>query len=182
VLQWVVPDLLTKLDARRHVRAPLCSALSAAAEAVLIPHLPSFAHPSIARQVNKGVTAALRHLLLTTKSSEFSTYWYIAERTLPRYWEPPTAANEPPLPAHQLQALRWTASLIALEVRNRIEDLHAQFTSDSMMPALNRALRNTAYQELLAYPAAAWRLSMAPRVYLELRARGLPVVVPPVAG
>jgi hypothetical protein len=128
------------------------------------------------------VRSAIKGLTLTTKAPEFDFYWTTWQRNLPRYWEPPVARVVPDLPEHQLRALRWTAALVALHVRNALEGLHADYTSDEHMPRLNQALRNCAYEVLLSQPELAWPLSIGPRFALDLAMRNLPMFVPAVAG
>lgn len=94
-------------------------------------------------------------------------------------WEPAEASTPLPcLPERHLQAYRWTAAILAGYARNGLEDLHAAYTSDASMPALNRGLRRAALDVLLADEWAAYHLAKWPYRLLCLSDVGLPIYVP----
>lgn len=184
VLRWMEPTRrMNKSEAQRQAVALLATVLDEGAQATWSAHVPEKVHRAISRQVAYGVRHAVSSLLLSSSASAFDAYWSTWQRNLPHYWEPPTSDRvSPELPEQQLRALRWTAALVALHVRNALEDLHAQYTSDATMPALNRALRNAVYQALLDHPAIGWELSTVPRFCIDLSAQGIEGHIPAVAG
>jgi len=56
----------------------------------------------------------------------------------------------------------------AYTVRNSLEDLHAKYIPDELIPTLNRTVRNTISELLVADPALGWRLSQMLRAFLSL--------------
>lgn len=183
-LSWLEPETtLTRPELRKQAQARLQAELSPVVLEHWAAQVPPSKHAQMLTRTRQGVAAAIKALLAASSSAQFGAYWTLWQRMLPNYWEPPVAAKGlDTLPEHQLRALRWTAALIALHVRNELEDLHAQFTGDAGMPSLNRGLRNTGYEALLVEPEIAWELSAVPRLMLDLQARGLPAEVPAVAG
>lgn len=180
---WVKPEVrLSRPEVRRRALESFTSQFVLVIRECWAPYLPSEALAKAERCVHTGVRHAVRHLMLSTRALEFDLYWGRYQESFPRYWEPPVAQSLPAWPEHQLRATRWTASLIALHVRNALENIHAAYTSDATKPALNRALRNNAYQRLLDRPDLAWDLSAVPRTFVTLALHGQPSKIPAVAG
>ncbi len=89
---------------------------------------------------------------------------------------------ESSLPPLQLRAYRWASAMLALEVRNQLEPLHQQHTSDDVMPALNRGVRQALYGVLLSDLDIACRVADLPRTFLSAMSCGISLEAPAVAG
>jgi hypothetical protein len=46
--------------------------------------------------------------------------------------------------------MKWVSKIIALNIRNRLEDFHVAYLPDSVMPELNREIRGGIYDALVA--------------------------------
>lgn len=46
--------------------------------------------------------------------------------------------------------MKWVSKIIALNIRNRLEDFHVAHLPDSVMPELNREIRGGIYDVLVA--------------------------------
>lgn len=180
---WLEPQLILKTpEVRKQAVALLAPPLGQAAQDCWRPFLPPAVLLTVEQCAFIGVQAAVEGLTLSSKSAKFDSYWSFMLRSLPRYWEPPVAEQLPAWPETQLRATRWTAALIALHVRNALEDIHAEHTSDDTMPQLNTALRNCTYRLLLSRLDLAWGLSKFPRVAVSEALLGAAFSIPPVAG
>lgn len=135
---------------RRRAADLLVPAVVQAVEKAWETELPAKRFPHCRRLAGAGVRAALGALSTTTPGAAgymytpFSPVW-----ALPSYWEPATAPGEDLLPPLELVAYRWAAAVVGMEVRNRLEDLHAKYTADAGMPTLNRGVRNAVLAVLI---------------------------------
>jgi hypothetical protein len=179
---WVEAPYLSLAQTRRIAVAELCPPLERVVLETWADELREEEHPAVARQVKVGVLDGCADLTRDVHAAPVQSILNSMFSPAP-CWEPPMAPNEPAWPLHQLRAYRWTAALLACSVRDALEFLHALYTSDDSMPALNRGIRNTTYSCLLRVPALGWRLSNLPRTYIELSARdGERAPLPPVVG
>jgi hypothetical protein len=164
-MEWVEIDGMTASGVLQLARTDLVEILSAIVSDVCSDHLPLHMHGEIAPAVKSGLLSACHFLLKHPDDIRDETLWRVLFG-LPSYWEPPVARSEPPWPHHQLQAYRWTATIVAYSVRNALEGLHTKHIPDELMPSVNRAVRNSIYEVLLDAPSLGWRLSRMPRAVL----------------
>jgi hypothetical protein len=62
---------------------------------------------------------------------------------------------------------QWAAAVVAMNVRNRMEDFHCEHLTDAQMHELNPIIRNAIYEALVALSeedakALAWWAAMVP--------------------
>lgn len=184
-LEWSQPGPLASLaEIRKLFSSALPIAVTPEVFAVWGSIIPEKKHKEVHRQIRSGVKRGLTALLLPPGTENLGARVRLEILSMPSYWEPPVSGNgEPSWPSHQLQAYRWTAAVIGYAIRNQLEQLHADYTSDDEMPELNRRIRNAVYTVLLQYSAEAWRLTNFPRAVLETAALGISSAhVPAVAG
>lgn len=136
---------------RRRAVDMLLPAVTQAVEEAWRTELPEKRFPYCRRLVGAGVRAAVAGLSASAFShrEDYLCGFSSLAWQLPTYWEPATAPGEDELTPIELVAYRWAAAVIGLEVRNRLEDLHAKYTSDDGMPALNRGIRNAVLAVLI---------------------------------
>jgi hypothetical protein len=174
---WVEAPYLSLADTRRIAVAELCPPLERVVLEAWADELPEKEHPNAARQVKAGVLDGCADLTRDVHAAPLQSTINSMFPPVP-YWEPPISPNEPVWPLHQLRAYRWTAALLACSVRDALELLHALYTSDESMPALNRGIRNTTHACLRCVPALGWRLSRISRCMRRaatLCGKGLPL-------
>jgi hypothetical protein len=184
-LEWFRPDGFASLAAtRKLLRSELLRAVTPEVFAVWGGIVPVHAHKKMSKQVQRGVKRGLTVLLLPSHTENLGLRLQFEVLSMPSYWEPPVAGcAEPEWPTNQLQAYRWAAAVIAYAIRNELEQLHADYTSDDVMPELNRRIRNATYTVLLQHPAETWRLIDFIRAALEAAALGVDKFqLPHVAG
>lgn len=179
-LDWAEQPIVNLSAVRDAFQTEVLPALEEATLAVWKEEVPVSHHRQITRQLRAGLRQGLTEIRRAPRDDKECFYLL---HCVPKYWEPPEAKTcVAHLPAHQVQAYRWTAALLALYVRNALEELHAKFTSDARMPALNRNIRNTLYDCLLRNPPVFWRLSEVPRILVSMVACGAQLPVPIAAG
>lgn len=145
---------------RRRAADMLVPAVVQAIEKAWEVELPAKRFPHCRRLAGAGVRAALGPLSTTTLGpagylcTPFSPVWM-----LPSYWEPATARGEDRLAPLELVAYRWAAAIVGMEVRNRLENLHAKYTTDVGMPTLNRGVRNAVLAVLVQDRVIGYLLS-----------------------
>ncbi len=186
-VDWVQPERREAV-AQLRVRALglMVPAVFAAVEAAWRAELPADCWVEVRMAVRRGLQEGLANLTCSARSPRFpvaASYFSLFSR-LPPYWEPPVAeaALESSLPGMQLRAYRWAAALLALEVRNQLEPLHHLHTSDDVMPALNRGVRQALYGVLLSDLDIACRVADLPRTLLSAMSCGISLEAPAVAG
>jgi hypothetical protein len=168
-MEWVEIDGMTAKGVLQLARTDLVESLSAIVNDVCADYLPLHRHREVGPAVKSGLLSVCHFLLKNPDDIRDETLWTVLFG-LPSYWEPPVSRSEPPWPHHQLQAYRWTATIVAYSVRNALEDLHTEYIPDRLMPSMNRAVRNSIYQVLLDDPSLGWRLSRMPRALLRATA------------
>jgi len=166
-MEWVAAEDMTARRILQLAGTDLVEIVSAVVYDKCADHLPLEKLGAVAPAVKSGLVNACRFLLRNPHDIRDETLWRVLFG-LPSYWEPAVSRSEPPWPHHQLQAYRWTATIVAYSVRNALEDLHTEHIPDQSMPALNRAVRNAVYDLLLRTPTLGWRLSKMPRAYLTV--------------
>lgn len=184
-VKWVDPGKwLTTAQARKQAFAAFEAPVRQAVECAWREEAPAQVWPEVNRQVAKGLRECLELLTVSHRHPSFEPFWHplSCSYRLPACWEPPVAQEPAQYPKEQLQAYRWVAALIALHVRNWLEDVHSKHTSDDSMPALNRGVRDAVYAVLLAEPQLAWKLSDTPRLMVGMAVSGFPIELPAVVG
>jgi hypothetical protein len=181
-MEWVAAESMSTRSVMRLAKTDLVEVLSAIVIQQCVDLLPSRRVGDVAPAIKSGIVSACRYLLNDPKDMRDETLWRVLF-ALPPYWEPPVARFEPPWPKHQLQAYRWTTAIVAYSVRNALEDLHTEHIPDSLMPALNRAVRDAIYTRMLQVPSLDWRLGRLPRALIESIAQaGQVIPLPAVVG
>jgi hypothetical protein len=180
LLDWNEPPVVNLSVVRDAFQNEVLPALEAATMAVWKEEVPVSHHRQITRQLRAGLRQGLTEIRRAPRN-DLECFYLL--HCVPKYWEPAESDTcVAHLPPHQVRAYRWTAALLALNVRNALEELHAKFTSDTRMPALNRGIRNTLYDCLLRNPPVFWRLSEIPRTLVAMAAGGAELSVPVAAG
>jgi hypothetical protein len=168
-MQWIEQEGIIAISVIRLARTSLASQLTVKLAVVCGNAVPTERHREMATAVILGLETGCRFLLHTRRNVSDETLWR-GLFAIPCYWEPAIAQYTPLWPRHQQQAYRWAAAILAYSVRNALEDLHAKYIPDELMPTLNRTVRNTIFELIVADPSLGWRLSRMPRAFLSLNA------------
>ena len=168
-MEWLDPCGMTVRGVLTLARTVLVPNLSHIVTNVCADCLPPKTQRRVAHAVRAGLVSACQFLLRNPEQIRDETLWNVLFG-LPPYWEPPVSRSEPPWPYAQLQAYRWTATILAYSVRNALEDLHTAHIPGRLMPRVNQGVRNSIYDALVDAPSLGWRLSRMPRAILCLTA------------
>lgn len=179
-LRWLEPTAVTLAVVREAFQTDILPALEEIARSHWKEPVAPSDLPLLTRYLRTGLRRGLAEL---TRLSVSDRVCGRLLDDLPPYWEPPVAdTSVSHLPAHQTQAYRWTAALLALHVRNALKDLEARFPYEADMRPLNQGIRNTLYSRLLRNPPVIWRLSEIPRTLVTLMATGVNLAIPVAVG
>ncbi|MGV7242394.1 hypothetical protein [Caballeronia sp. M23-90] len=168
-MEWVKPEGITAISVMRLARTSLADRLVVRLAVVCGSAVPKERHREMATAIRLGLQTGCRFLLHTRRNVSDETLWR-GLFAIPCYCEPAIAQCMPLWTSHQQQAFRWAAAILAYSVRNAFEDLHAKYIPDELMPTLNRTVRNTIFELIVADPSLGWRLSRMPRAFLSLNA------------
>jgi hypothetical protein len=170
-MKWSEAEEMTPRRALQLARTRGTEILCPKIAEICIGYLPDDSHVEINAAVRSGLASGCQFLMKNPRdiSDETLRRGLFA---LPPYWEPPVSRCEPLWPRHQRQAYRWAAAILAYAVRNALEDLHADYIPDELMPSLNRTVRNSIFELIVDIPALGWRLSKLPRAFLTINLFG----------
>ena len=141
--------------------------------------------------VRRGLALAAQYLMFTPEHPRFSATWnpgqpFNRPGAIPGYWLPPTVSltqqASSGLGATQLKAYRFTASLLALEVRCALGSMPVQYTASGNVPAVDYEMQNQIMATLLLNPLLAWTISGTTMGFSRLKDAGLDGFIPAAAG
>lgn len=182
---WDMPaGWLPVAKARKQAVDQLIGRITPVVEQAWKDEIPQKARGQIARQVSRGVRQAVEALTLSPTSKDAEALWgnSIFLNFVCKYWEPPVASKPVSAPEEHLRAYRWAAGYVAMFVRNSLEDLHAKYTSDDNMPALNKGVRNAAFDVLLGDEWMAYYLGLWPALLLQTPGLEKVITLPALVG
>ena len=169
-MEWIEAEGMTARYVLWLAKTSLAERLNSKVAAVCGRYVPMDQYAEIATAVKSGLQSGCCFLLKNPRDISDASLWR-GLFALPKYWEPPVLQCEPLWPRHQRQAYRWAASILAYSVRTALEDLHASYIPDELMPSLNRTVRSSIYENLISTPSLGWRLSKMPRAFLLANAQ-----------